>query len=142
MDKFLRPLSKRQDIVYAHKYIAKNLFFVLLSINIDFADTKMAAILITNSTQITKKLNILRTLDFSIFGAEKLLLETDVLKRNQGEDSRNLLRKESRDIMTDLKKYIREMQEYIVTNKPTARMEILPILETWITSLKVQIPNQ
>ena len=142
MDKFLRPLSKRQDIVYAHKYIAKTLFFVLLSINIDFADTKMAAILITNSTQITKKLNILRTLDFSIFGAEKLLLETDVLKRNQGEDSRNLLRKESRDIMTDLKKYIREMQEYIVTNKPTARMEILPILETWITSLKVQIPNQ
>ena len=122
--------------------LPKTFFFVLLSINIDFADTKMAAILITNSTQITKKLNILRTQDFSIFGAEKLLLETDVLKRNQGEDSRNLLRKESRDNMTDLKKYIREMQEYIITNKPTARMEILPILETWITSLKVQIPNQ
>ena len=122
--------------------LPKTFFFVLLSINIDFADTKMAAILITNSTQITKKLNILRTQDFSIFGAEKLLLETDVLKRNQGEDSRNLLRKESRDIMTDLKKYIREMQEYIITNKPTARMAILPTLETWITSLKVQIPNQ
>ena len=67
----------------------------------------MAANLLPNTTNFTAKLNILRTLDFSTFEAETLLLETDILKQNPGDETRNMVRQESKDIMNNLKKYIR-----------------------------------
>ena len=82
----------------------------------------MAAILLPNTTNFTAKLNLLRTLHFSTFEAETLLLEPDVLKQNRGDETRNMVRQESKDIMNNLKKYIRELKEVIRKSKPYTKM--------------------
>ena len=99
----------------------------------------MAANLLPYTTNFTAKLNVLKSLDFSTFEAETLLLETDILKQNRGNESRMLIRQESRNIMNNLKGYIRELKEIIRKPKPNTKMETLSTMETWIISLKVPI---
>ena len=99
----------------------------------------MAANLLPYTTNFTAKLNVLKTLDFSTFEAETLLLETDILKQNRGNESRMLIRQESRNIMNNLKGYIQELKEIIRKPKPNTKMETLSTMETWIISLKVPI---
>ena len=99
----------------------------------------MAANLLPYTTNFTAKLNVLKSLDFSTFEAETLLLETDILKQNRGNESRMLIRQESRNIMNNLKGYIQELKEIIRKPKPNTKMETLSTMETWIISLKVPI---
>ena len=99
----------------------------------------MAANLLPYTTNFTSKLNVLKTLDFSTFEAETLLLETDILKQNRGNESQMLIRQESKDIMNNLKEHIRELKEVIRKSKPDTKMETLSTMETWIISLKVPI---